>query len=93
MKVSSKREESKCKMFYQNFKRKIFYTNLPRLIWLIENILLQNKHSKMGKYFPENILHRNKRSVNVYLLSISMRLQASDNSASRDNTFLGLLEH
>ena len=29
---SGKREESKCKIFYQKFKCKIFYTNLP---WLI----------------------------------------------------------
>ena len=63
--MSGKREESKCKMFYQNFKCKIFYTNLLRLIWLTKNILLKNKHGKMGKYFPENILHRNKQSVNL----------------------------
>jgi len=38
-------------MFSQNFKCKIFYINLLRLIWLTENILLQNKHYKIGKYF------------------------------------------
>ena len=33
-------ELSKCKIFFRNFNRKIFYINLLRLIWLIENILL-----------------------------------------------------
>ena len=36
--------ESKHKMFYQNFKCKKFYTNLPKLIWLTENILLLTKY-------------------------------------------------
>ena len=49
-----KREERKCEMFSQNFKCK---TQICSLIWLIEifhfwlNILLQNKHRKMKKYF------------------------------------------
>ena len=36
---------------------KIFYFGL--------NILQQNKHCKMWKYFPKNILHQNKRSLNI----------------------------
>ena len=42
---------------------------LVNKIWLIENIyfllniLLQNKYSKMKKYFFENILHQNKQNV------------------------------
>jgi len=30
---------------------------------LTENILLENKHSKIRKYFSKNILYQNKRSV------------------------------
>ena len=35
--------EKKCKIFYRNFKCKIFYT-MPRLIWLTKNILLFTKY-------------------------------------------------
>ena len=35
---------SKCKMFDQNFKCKIFCINFLRLIWLIENILPLTKY-------------------------------------------------
>ena len=42
--VSGLRECTKCKMFYQYFKRKIFYTNLPWLFWFIENILPLTKY-------------------------------------------------
>ena len=51
MKVSSEREESKCK----------FYRNFLKLIWLAENILLQKKHDKMRKYFTS------KQSKHIYL--------------------------
>ena len=71
--VSGWELERKCKMFYQNFKCKIFYINLPSwfgwpeifYFWL--SILLQNKHSKIGKYIFENILHQNKQSVNAII--------------------------
>ena len=65
-----KRERENAK-FYRNFKFKKFCTNLPILIWLIENIyfwldiLLQNKHCKIWKYFSKNILHWNKQSVRI----------------------------
>ena len=42
--VSSLRGSSKCKIFYQNFKCKTFYTDLPTLIWLTGNILLLTKY-------------------------------------------------
>ena len=69
--VSGWELERKCKMFYQNFKCKIFYINLPswfgwlKIFYFWLNILLQNKHSKIGKYFSKNILHQNKQSVKV----------------------------
>ena len=65
-------------MFYQNFKCKIFYINLLRLIWLTENILLQNKHRKTGKYVLENILQSNKQSGKHIL-----HLLEKDNCASK----------
>ena len=37
-------------MFYQNFKCKIFYINLPKFIWLTENILLlRSEERRVGK--------------------------------------------
>ena len=37
-------ECNKCIIFYQYFKCKIFYTNLPWVVSLTENILLLTKH-------------------------------------------------
>ena len=68
MKVSAKesgKSKSKCKIFYQNFKCKTFYINLTGLICLTENILLENKHCKIRKYFLKNILHQNKWSISL----------------------------
>ena len=42
--VGDLRLERKCKMFYQYFKCKTFYTCLPWSFWLTENILLLTKY-------------------------------------------------
>ena len=68
MKVSAKesgKSKSKCKIFYQNFKCKTFYINLPSLICLTKNILLKNKYCKIRKYFFLNILHPNKWGISL----------------------------
>ena len=89
--VSGWELQSKCKMFYQNFKRKIFYINLPswfswlKIFYFWLNILLQNKHSKMGKYFTlkqteckmqsstknDVIIFHKKHKIIMFLKSIS----------------------
>ena len=44
--IESRDRESanKCKIFFHYFKCKIFYTNLPWVVSLTENILLLTKH-------------------------------------------------
>ena len=41
---SGHRQCNKCKIFYQYFNCKIFYTNLPSVVSLTENILLLTKY-------------------------------------------------
>ena len=58
----SERCEKECKMFYQFFKCKISYNFCLwlKIFYICPIILLQNKHDKIWKYFPENISHQNK---------------------------------
>ena len=68
-KVLGEREWEFCKMFYRWFFGKIFYkflgTNFGQTekFYCFDYILHPNKHLKIGKYFTENILLQNKRSV------------------------------
>ena len=44
-----------------------------KIFYLWQNVLLQNKHRKIWKYFPANILHQNKRSVKYVMWLKSTR--------------------